>query len=148
MRDSEISITFQAAPRSLRRRGLREFARRLSDTVAGGRGFACLIAGDAELTRLNREFRARDYPADVLSFRSGMEEGTLGDIAISVERAADQARELGHTLDEEVRILLLHGVLHLAGMDHESDAGEMRRAERKYRREFGLPEGLIESVSR
>lgn len=70
----------------------------------------------------------------------------LGEIAISVQRAAEQAAEFGHGLDDEVRILMLHGVLHLMGMDHETDRGRMRRAETAWRRKLGLPAGLIERV--
>lgn len=144
MPGSEISLIFSAVPRSVRRRGLRHFAALLSERVAGGRGFTCLITSDEELRRLNRAFRGRDYPTDVLSFPSSEPGGPLGDIAISSARAAEQAAERGHPLDDEIRTLMLHGVLHLLGMDHEKDAGQMARAERRYRREFGLPEGLIE----
>ena len=73
-----------------------------------------------------------------------MAKGVAGDIAISVETAARQAAEHGHTLPEELRILLLHGVLHLAGFDHEADEGEMRTREQELRTKFGLPIGLIE----
>ncbi len=144
MPDSEISLIFNAAPRGLRRREVRSFAGALRQEVTGGRGFACLVTDDAELQRLNRQFRGRDYPTDVLSFPSGQPSGPLGDIAISSGRAAQQAREHGHTIEEEIRILMLHGVLHLMGMDHENDNGRMSRAERRYRRELGLGAGLIE----
>lgn len=144
MPDSETSLIFNAAPRRLRRRELRSFAASLCVEVAGGRGFACLVTTDAELQRLNRDFRGCDYPTDVLSFPSGQPAGSLGDIAISAARAAEQAREHGHEIAEEIRILMLHGVLHLMGMDHENDNGRMSRAERRYRRELGLGAGLIE----
>lgn len=144
MPDSEISLVFNAVPRGLRRRQLHSFAAALRDQVTAGRGFACRVTDDEELRRLNREFRGCDYPTDVLSFPSGLPSGPLGDIAISSGRAADQARDQGHPLEEEIRILMLHGVLHLMGMDHESDNGRMQRAERRYRRELGLGAGLIE----
>lgn len=147
MSEPEISLIFRAAPTRLRRRELKQFAGLLAKTVGGGRGFACVIAGDSELRRLNRDFRKLDYPTDVLSFPSGEPSGPLGDIAISADRAAGQARELGHSLEEEIRILMLHGVLHLLGMDHEKDAGRMARIERRYRRELGLPAGLIERAT-
>jgi probable rRNA maturation factor len=70
----------------------------------------------------------------------------LGDIAISLGRARAQAREFGHTIEQEVRILMLHGVLHLMGHDHESDSGAMARAEKRWRAKLGLPNGLIERV--
>lgn len=141
-------ILYAAIPAPFRlswgdKRSVREFASLLDERVAGGRGFDCLLTGDAELTRLNRDFLHHDYPTDVLSFPSGTKAGPLGDLAISLERAAAQAREFGHTVIDEVRILLLHGVLHLIGMDHEIDGGRMARTERKWRAEFDLPETLI-----
>lgn len=126
------------------RAGLRSFLRRLRDEVAGGRSFTCLITRDADLQRLNRDFLGHDYPTDVLSFPSGARDGLMGEIAISVDRAAAQAAEHGHTLDEELRILMLHGLLHLTGMDHVGDRGRMRRAETRWRKAFDLPAGLIE----
>jgi probable rRNA maturation factor len=124
---------------------LRRFARKLQREVARGERFDCLVTGDAELRRLNREFRGKDYPTDVLSFPGS--DGHLGDLAISAARARAQAREFGHTTEDEFRILMLHGVLHLMGMDHEADNGRMARAERRWRRELGLPNGLIERVA-
>ncbi len=108
--------------------------------VARGREVACLITNDEELRRLNREFRGANYATDVLSFPSD----AGGEIAISVDRAAAQAAEHGHSIDEELRILMLHGALHLAGMDHETDAGQMAAAELRWRKRLGLPCGLIE----
>jgi len=118
------------------------FARRLRREVAGGRPFHCLIAGDGDLRRFNREFRGADYPTDVLSFPGGGD--WLGDIAISLARARAQARRFGHSLESEVALLMLHGMLHLLGMDHETDGGRMRRAERRWRARLGLPDGLID----
>jgi len=126
---------------------LRSWARELRDRVAGGRPFTCLITDDRELERLNRMFLGKSYPTDVLSFPSGDAE-SAGEIAISVERAAEQAREFGHDLLDELRILMLHGVLHLLGMDHETDRGAMARAEKKWRTALGLPNGLIERTRR
>ena len=119
--------------------------------------------GEAEGRRLNREFRGKDYSTDVLSFPFGDfavksrqplpngrgsdgSFGFLGDIAISLGRARAQARQFGHTIEQEVQILMLHGVLHLSGHDHESDAGAMARAEKRWRAKLGLPNGLIERV--
>jgi probable rRNA maturation factor len=119
--------------------------------VARGRTFACLVTTDGELQRLNRTFRRKDYATDVLSFPTdpgGAEAGHyLGDLAISWQRARDQAREYGHSIETEIQVLMLHGVLHLLGMDHETDGGRMSRAETRWRRAFGLPAGLIERVS-
>jgi len=151
------TVTFRRAAADVRPRALRNFARMLQQEVAGGRVFDTLITGDAELRRLNRDFRGKDYTTDVLSFpseapvrRAGAPKGTLepaiGDLAISVARARAQGREFGHTTEQEVRILMLHGLLHLLGMDHETDRGRMARAEKRWRTELGLPNGLIERV--
>ncbi len=101
-----------------------------------GRGVTCLITDDRELRALNRRFLRKDFATDVLSFPSSIEtpNGEAGEIAISLDRAAAQAAELGHSVEEELRILMLHGVLHLAGMDHETDSGEMARAEARWRK--------------
>ena len=104
---------------------------------AAEHGVTCLISTDAELRRLNRTYLKNDYPTDVLSFPPG-------DLAISLDRAIEQARELGHSLEHELRILILHGMLHLSGFDHESDHGEMAKAELLWRKRLGLPAGLIE----
>lgn len=107
-----------------------------------------LLTSDAELKRLNKAFRGKNKATDVLSFPAPDEaEGVAGDLAISLETAARQAAEHGHTLRDEVRILLLHGVLHLAGEDHEADSGEMAAREAELRRTLRLPVGLIERVS-
>jgi probable rRNA maturation factor len=84
----------------------------------------------------------------VLSFPSPSPDGGLGDIAISADRAREQAESCGHALIVEVEVLLLHGVLHLLGHDHETDHGKMRRLETKWRKELGLPTGLIERAGK
>jgi probable rRNA maturation factor len=144
MEDSGDRVVFGAVPRRVRRRPLREFARRLEREVARGGRFTCLITCDGELRRLNREFLSKDAPTDVLSFPCAGGPGELGDMAISASRAREQAGEFGHTVEDEIRVLMLHGVLHLLGMDHENDGGRMRRAETRWRRKLGLPAGLIE----
>lgn len=141
--DSE-SLLFRRVPKGLARRPLREFAATLRREVAGGGRFTCLLTGDAELRRLNREFLGRDYATDVLSFPSPGPDGFLGEMAVSTARAAEQARRLGHSLEDELRVLMLHGLLHLLGHDHERDRGRMARLEARLRRQFGLPAGLIE----
>jgi probable rRNA maturation factor len=123
---------------------VRSFAARLVAEVAAGRRFTCLLTGDKELRRLNRVFLGRDYPTDVLSFPSAEPSERLGDLAISCGRASGQAGLLGHSMETEISILMLHGTLHLLGYDHETDRGRMARAERLWRRRFGLPVGLIE----
>jgi probable rRNA maturation factor len=140
-------LLFRDAPRSLPRPALREFARTLQASVGGDREFTCLITGDRELQRLNRDFLGHDYPTDVLSFPSGESEGFLGEMAISADRAAQQAAEFGHPLEDEIKILMLHGMLHLMGLDHEADRGKMARTERRWRKTFKLPTSLIERVN-
>jgi probable rRNA maturation factor len=90
------------------------------------------FAGDREVRRLNRAYRGKDMPTDVLSFPG--EDGHLGDILISVPVARRQAAAAGHTVEREIRVLLLHGLLHCLGYDHETDEGEMERLERRLRR--------------
>jgi probable rRNA maturation factor len=139
------TVTFRRPITGASARSLQTFARKLEREVAHGGRFDCLVTGDAELRRLNAQFRGKNYATDVLSFPGGG--GHLGDLAISAMRARAQAREFGHGTEDEIRILMLHGVLHLLGMDHETDHGCMARAERRWRREFGLPDGLIERAS-
>jgi probable rRNA maturation factor len=112
----------------------------LAHEILPERGVTCLIASDAELQKLNQKFRGKNYATDVLSFPPD-------DIAISFDRASAQAAELGHTVEDELRILILHGLLHLAGMDHEADGGAMKRSEARWRKRLGLPSGLIERTT-
>ncbi len=145
---TEPLVLFDVRTPGLKRRELEQFARELRDETAGGRGFCCLITTDDELRRMNREFLGKDYATDVLSFPSGDETGGLGDIAISWQRTREQGEAEGHGAGTEARVLLLHGVLHLLGYDHETDGGRMKRAEVKWRKRFGLAGGLIERAGR
>lgn len=135
-------------PRRVNRKAARRIQEELIRTVTGGQGFTVLLTDDRELRRLNRQFLGKDYATDVLSFPSREGGAWLGEMAISIERAGEQAERLGHSLEEEIGILMLHGVLHLMGLDHEKDAGEMRRVEMKWRRRLGLAAGLIERSGR
>ena len=147
MPQEENPLLFGRVSIRLPRGILRSFALRLRQEVADGRSFCCLLTDDGELRRMNRSFLGKDYATDVLSFPSAMTDGDrLGDIAISVDRAVEQARVYGHALEQELGILMLHGVLHLLGMDHEKDRGRMARAEARWRKKLGLPAGLIERV--
>ena len=139
---------------------LRVFIRRLASELAGA-PFTVAIVSDAAIRRLNREFRQKDYATDVLSFPSGPAgrsrsakqpperaarqagAASLGDIVISAPTAARAAREHGWPLDDELQALALHGVLHLLDYDHESDRGQMARAERLWGRRLGLSRTLI-----
>ena len=138
------TVTFRRVPADFGSRTIERFARRLQVEVAQGRPFDCLITGDAELRRLNREFLGKDYPTDVLSFSAPGASVFLGDIAISFPRARAQARAFGHDTGQEIQILMLHGLLHLLGMDHTTGGGRMARAEKRWRARLGLPNGLIE----
>ncbi len=106
-----------------------------------------LITSSREMRRLNRAFRGKDEPTDVISFRAAHNGKIAGDIAISHDIARQNAKTLGHSLTTEVKILLLHGLLHLAGHDHESDNGEMAALEQKLRAKLRLPTSLIERTT-
>jgi probable rRNA maturation factor len=109
-----------------------------------------LLTSDAEIKTLNRQFRKKNKATDVLSFPAPEEifDQHAGDLAISLDTAARQAASFGHTLSDEVRVLMLHGLLHLSGMDHEIDKGEMAARELELRHKLKLPATLIERVSR
>ena len=103
-----------------------------------------LVAGNREIRDLNHRYRSKDQPTDVLSFPpEGVAKNFAGDIAISADEAARSARQFGHSSVEELKILMLHGVLHLAGYDHERDNGRMARLEERLRAQLGLPTALI-----
>jgi probable rRNA maturation factor len=127
---------------------LEGFIRRVRRAVKLKGSVNILVTTSAEVRSLNRRFLGKNKATDVLSFpaaASGAGKRTLaGDIAISADVAAQNARSLGHSVTEEVKILALHGVLHLAGFDHERDSGKMARKEVILRRRFKLPTGLIE----
>lgn len=103
-----------------------------------------LLTSNRELRSLNRRFRQMDKPTDVLSFPASLDlRGFAGDVAISLEIARSNARRLGHPVGDEVKVLMLHGLLHLAGYDHETDKGKMARLEDSLRKKLGLPVALI-----
>ena len=129
-----------ASTRSLNAAQLQRFARR-AQTLARVKGEVdILISSNKRLQDLNRRFRRKNKPTDVLSFPrpSG------GDIAISAQIALENAQRYGHSLATELKILVLHGMLHLAGYDHESDNGRMARAESRLRSQLKLPASLID----
>jgi probable rRNA maturation factor len=125
---------------------LAEFAERARRAVGlPADSVAVRLVSDAAIARMNRTWRGRRGPTDVLSFpatngarRSTGRDAYAGDIAISPETARRNARRLGRSLDAELRALVLHGMLHLAGYDHETDSGEMERLERRLRRRLGI----------
>jgi probable rRNA maturation factor len=129
----------------LSRSGLSRFLRTAQAAVGLDGEVDVLLASDRTLRRLNRTFRGKDKATDVLSFPAVEELAGqyAGDLAISLDTAKKQAIEHGHTLRDEVRVLLLHGLLHLSGMDHETDRGEMAAREVVLRTKLRLPDGLI-----
>lgn len=138
-------VVFQKRVSGLTQAALMGFVRRARQ-AAGLRGrLSVLITGDREMRRLNRRFRGKDRPTDVLSFPAAVVHGgdLAGDVAISADIAARNARRIGHSTAKEVKILTLHGILHLAGYDHERDGGQMARKEGQLRRLLKLPAGLI-----
>ncbi|HEY3929408.1 MAG TPA: rRNA maturation RNase YbeY [Candidatus Koribacter sp.] len=130
----------------VREQALQSFANR-ARKAAGLKGqVQVLITSSDELRAFNRRFRRKDKPTDVLSFPAIID-GEAGDIAISADIASENAFRLGHSLDEELRILILHGILHLAGHDHENDRGEMEALESDLRERLQLPSSLIERTN-
>ena len=119
----------------------RALARKTLNAVGKGEASATIaFVSDAKIRDLNRRFRGVDRVTDVLSFPTSESEtpDDLGDIAVSVERAEVQAKENGLTFDKEVAQLILHGLLHLCGYDHETDNGEMNRLELRVRRQLRI----------
>ena len=123
-------------------RGLAAWLRSVAPAAARGT-VTIAIVPDARVRALNRRYRHKNTPTDVLSFPSG-ESGDLGDVVIAAGVATRQARAAGHPIGTELRVLALHGLLHLLGYDHERDDGRMARLERRLRKRGGLQEGLIE----
>jgi probable rRNA maturation factor len=146
MKDSDSKLTIDVTDgrgRAIAGSGLARWLRSIAPASARGT-LAIAIVPDAQIRKLNRTYRRNDKPTDVLSFPSDTAT-VLGDIVIARGVTRRQARERGHSFQTELRILALHGLLHLIGYDHENvnDAGRMRRAEERLRRKGGLPAGLI-----
>jgi probable rRNA maturation factor len=137
----DVAIVSRQRARRVPTAGLEAFARRVARKAPATNAttVSIVLAGDASLRRLNRDFRGKDRTTDVLSFPSGVPElpdGTrpLGEIVISVAQAARQAGEAGHSLASELRLLVIHGYLHLLGYDHEVDDGRMMRLQARLAR--------------
>ncbi|MDR0746699.1 MAG: rRNA maturation RNase YbeY [Helicobacteraceae bacterium] len=119
---------------------LEKIAARLSEKT-----IELILMGDEEIGKLNGKFRSVDKATDVLSFPiEGFFGAPLGSVAISIDAAKRQAEEFGHSIEGEIAVLFLHGVLHLLGYDHERDDGEMTAEESALQKEFNLPAALIE----
>jgi probable rRNA maturation factor len=122
---------------------LQDFVNLLSrQLLLDSQTFTIVLVSDRAIRRLNRDFRNQDKPTDVLSFPTGLEDPPhldkpgIGDMIISVETARRQAFARHHSLERELCVLVIHGLLHLLGYDHEVDRGEMRRKELKLQREL------------
>jgi probable rRNA maturation factor len=157
-------VVGDAAGLAVRVPGLSSWLRRVAPAAARGRVSIALVA-DRRIRALNQRYRGKDYATDVLSFpsasrapfqgarrtgrlsRRAVPDTFLGEIVIARGVARRQARAAGHSELTELRVLALHGLLHLLGYDHERDRGEMSRAERRLRRKGGLREGLIERTA-
>lgn len=143
---TEIEVVNRQRMRKIDREGAAGLARRVLDRI--GRADATVtitFIRDPRMRELNRDFRGIDRPTDVLSFgyNEDTDDGTviaepchLGDVVISVETAERYGAELGLSFNREIEYLVIHGVLHLAGYDHETDNGEMNRLEKRLRREL------------
>jgi probable rRNA maturation factor len=142
----DLVVILEKKLRGVSAAALSRFAGRAQRAAGLRHRVSILVTGSAELRRLNRRYRRADQPTDVLSFPT-RGNGMAGDIAISAEVAAGSARRFGHSAAAEVKILILHGLLHLAGLDHERDRGQMSRREEKLRRRLGLPASLIQRSS-
>ena len=132
------------------RQTLARFLREAQAAVKLRGHVSVLLTTDAAIRRLNRQFRGKNKATDVLSFPAA-EPGPLkiaGDLAISIPTARTQAEDRGHSLAMEIKVLMLHGLLHLAGYDHETDAGQMARREQKLRGSLRFSQGLIERTTK
>ncbi|WP_352430602.1 rRNA maturation RNase YbeY [Pyrinomonas sp.] len=141
---NSVEVLNRQRRRDMDRRRWQLFAARVMEEIGlNGEMATVVFVSDEAIRKLNREFRGRDEATDVLSFplsdpkqRIGGE--PLGDVVISVERAARQAAENGLDFDREIAQLILHGLLHLCGYDHETDDGQMNRLELRLRRRLGI----------
>ena len=140
-------VIFQKRVPDLSELALARFVTRARQAAALKGTVDVLVTSNTEMKSLNRRFRGKDKPTDVLSFPRASDDARnefAGEIAISAEIAAQNAFALGHTPAQEVKILVLHGILHLRGYDHERDGGQMTRREERLRTRLGLPIGLID----
>ena len=154
LRSGAVEPKAGAKTPNLRMPSKRPFAQYLTQAKDAGRlrgQVSVLLTTDAAQRTLNRRFRGKNKPTDVLSFPADSDhqagEKIAGDLSVSVPTARRQAARQGHSLSTEIKVLILHGLLHLAGYDHETDTGQMARRERSLRARLRLPVGLIDRVS-
>lgn len=141
----ESSVIFGNSAKKQDSRSLARFVNSASAAVGLEGSVNVLVANRSRIRQLNFRYRGKNAATDVLSFPAGVSgNGCAGDIAICRDIAVANARARSHSLDDEIRILILHGILHLAGYDHENDQGQMQRKEQALRKKFGLPTALIE----
>jgi len=141
----EPTIILKRPVKRLSQRALTAFVAHASRAAGLKGSVTVMVTHSREMRSLNSRFRGKKQATDVLSFPPpALGNGFAGDIAVSLDIAARNARSLGHSLAKEVQILVLHGILHLAGYDHEDDEGEMAEREVRLWRRLGLPTGLIE----
>ena len=140
-----IDVINRQRGRKLETKQWSKFAERAVQTISKIENDATIVfVSDDAIKKLNRRFRAKDYATDVLSFPAEQAEfekaaaANLGDIVISIEQAARQAKEHGLSFENEIAQLILHGLLHLSGYDHETDHGEMNRLELRLRKRLGI----------
>jgi len=140
-----IEVINRQRSRPINAKQLRELGERALRTIGSSKQAASVVfVSDAAIRKLNRQFRGKDQVTDVLSFPHEAEafehenQSQLGDVVISVQRASAQAKQNGLTFSNEVQQLILHGLLHLCGYDHETDDGEMNRLELKLRKKLGI----------
>jgi probable rRNA maturation factor len=151
--DIRIVIIFRKRLAGVSSSTLERFVLQARRLVGMRETVSIVISASHELRLLNRRFRGLDKPTDVLSFPAGVAAPrgrfrSAGDVVISADIARDNAKRFGHSAAVEVKILILHGILHLAGFDHERDRGEMARRESQLRRKLNLETGLIERTGR
>lgn len=117
---------------------------KILDITATGKNVELILVDDAEIKKLNAQYRNLDKPTDVLSFPiKESKTDFIGSIVISVDTAKRVADELGHPLEEELKILFIHGLLHTMGFDHETDNGQMREAEAEIAKKIGIKESML-----
>ena len=129
VRVNNPAIVLEKKMRGVNSRKLASFVTEASRVIRLRGTVGVLITGNSAIRRLNSRFRGKKRSTDVLSFPPAANRDLAGDIAISIDIAGRNARLLGHSISDEIQILILHGLLHLAGYDHENDGGKMARKE-------------------
>jgi probable rRNA maturation factor len=137
-----IDIVNRQRRRKISQKHWRDFGARAVEAIGNHKAATIVFVSDSAIRKLNKQFRGKDYVTDVLSFLTEPEqfenESSLGEIVIATDRAGTQAKENGLTFQNEIEQLVLHGLLHLCGYDHETDNGEMNRLELKLRKKLGI----------